>query len=67
MAKEDQWFARNSAEITEKYGGQWIAIVDEEIVAHADTFELVDDQVNEMSTRPMYVFVPEEDVVVYAN
>lgn len=65
MRKEYEWSVKNSLEISQKYRGEWIAIVDDKIVAHGKTFGEVDDEARKISPNPLFAQIPKEDVVVY--
>lgn len=67
MRKEHEWFTKNSIDVSQKYKGEWIAIVDDKIVAHGKVFKDVADEARKTSPKPLYFQIPKEDVVVYCD
>ena len=67
MTKEDQWFTEHSLEISQQYRGEHIAIVEDKIVAHGEDFKKVAEEARKISQNPLFVEIPKEDVVVYAD
>lgn len=63
------WLSRNLQNIREQYGGQWIAIYNNEIAAAAVSLPDLMTQITELD-KPFITFIPTEPVLwtfTYAN
>ncbi len=67
MSKEYEFLVEHSSEISQKYKGEWIAVVEDKIVAHGKDFKNVAEEARKVSGCPVFDKIPEEDVVVYAS
>jgi hypothetical protein len=53
IMKDFQWLCEHSLEIDEKYAGEYIAIVDQKIVAHGKDFFKVMEEATKIDPRPL--------------
>lgn len=63
------WLSRNLTDIRRRYGGQWVAVYGDGIVAAAQNLAALTNQIAEYD-RPLITFIPAEPVVwtfTYAN
>jgi hypothetical protein len=63
------WLSKNLANIRRQYGGQWVAIYGNQVVAASPNLPDLINQVTEFD-RPLVTFIPQEPVVwtfTYAN
>lgn len=65
MKKEYEFLVKSSKNISKKYKGEWIAVVEDKIVAHGKNFKEVAKKAKKISTHPVFDKIPQEDVVVY--
>jgi hypothetical protein len=60
--QEMDWLARNLDTLRVDYGGKWVAVSGEKIVAAAQTLPELMDQLGE-GQKPLITFIPQEPVV----
>ena len=63
MTKDQEWIVKHFEELVEKYGGKFIAVSNEEIVAVGDSSKVVDDIAREKypDVIPSVIYVPREE------
>ncbi len=60
---EYNWLV-DHAEETEKYAGEYIALVGEKIVAHGNDFLKVAEEAKKVASSPLFHKVPTDEVMV---
>ena len=58
-----EWLCKHS-EISQKYRGQYIAIVDEKVVAFGDDLEKVNELAEKFDLDPLISWTPEEEILI---
>jgi hypothetical protein len=58
-----EWLCKQP-ELSEKYRGEHIAIVDERVVAHGKDFVEVAKRAEKFDSNPLYAFNPDEDNLI---
>ena len=63
MDKDDLWIVEHFSELVTKYGGKYVAVVNEQLVAVGDTGKEVEDKAREIEPRkiPSVLLVPREE------
>ncbi len=63
MTKDQEWIVKHFEELVEKYGGKFIAVSNEEIIAVGDSSKVVDDIAREKNPDviPSVIHVPREE------
>lgn len=64
LSHEAWWLAEHPEEIS-KYMGEWIAIVDEEVIAHGRDLEELHKKVKKLKTRPLFHYVIPDECIAY--
>jgi len=59
------WIVDNGIEIHEKYRGEWIAVANNQLLAHGYDFEKVVASAQELCPKPTFMQVPFEDTIIY--
>lgn len=62
QSDELDWLSKNLQNIRNKYGGQWVAIYNNEIVASALNLPELMNQITKFD-RPLITFIPSEPIV----
>ena len=58
-----EWLCQHS-EISQQYRGQYIAIVDEKVVAFGDDLEKVNELAEKFDLDPLISWTPEEEILI---
>ena len=63
MTREQEWIVKHFEELVEKYGGKFVAVSNEEIVAVGDSSKVVDEIAREKypDIIPSVIHVPREE------
>ncbi len=63
MTKDQEWIVKHFEELVEKYGGKFVAVSNEEIVAVGDSSKVVDEIAREKYPYiiPSVIHVPREE------
>lgn len=67
MTKELKFLEKHSNELFKKYRGKYIAIAGDKLVASGQDFLKVARKAEKVSKEPVFMKIPKDDVVVYAD
>jgi len=56
------WLSKNLQTINEKYSGQWVAIQNDEVVAHSPNLQDLLSKIDNFD-KPLVTFIPKETIV----
>lgn len=61
---DHKWIVDNGIEIHKKYRGEWIAVGNNQLLAHGYDFEKVIVTAQELCPKPTFMQVPLEDTLI---
>jgi len=63
MDEDDKWITRHFEELVDKYGGKYVAVVSEQVVAVGDSPKEVDEKARQLypDKLPSVLLVPKEE------
>jgi hypothetical protein len=65
ILQDHNWLATNGLEIQQKHRGKWIAVNNEQIIAHDRDFDKVAAVAHKLQVDALYTQIPEEDTIIY--
>ena len=67
MNRDQKWIARHFSELVDKYAGQYVAVVEEKVVANGKSAREVEEEAKEKCsvTIPSVVLVPKQEDLLH--